>query len=70
MTTSERVAIACQCGSTMTATLVGAVAALELVDVFWEYHRGQGHGGATFRQAANARRRAERARLREEARRG
>jgi hypothetical protein len=47
----------------MTGTVQGARTwdtVTDLTDAFWSLHAGDGHGEATFAEARNARRRAER----------
>lgn len=48
----------CKCGASMVGSGAGDMAAVdELHSVWWSVHHGEGHGLATQREAANARRR-------------
>lgn len=55
----------CLCGAAMTGEVKPATGVAELRDVFDQVHTGDGHGLATQREAANARRRQERRRAKQ-----
>lgn len=55
---SFTIKVYCKCGASMIGSGAGDLDAVdELRDAFWQVHTGEGHGPATQREAANARRR-------------
>ena len=60
MSAEAKFAFYCQCGAAMTGAVEPASTVAELEAVFLSVHSGSGHGPATQREAANARRRSER----------
>ena len=65
---SGHVCLACQCGATLVGHADPVEVAVDLSQLFWLLHRGEGHGATTLQKAATARRRAERQRTTEDGR--
>lgn len=55
----------CLCGGSMVGSASPLAAAEALCEAFNRFHSGEGHGPVTAKQAANARRRENRARVNE-----
>lgn len=56
----------CKCGGSMKGSGAGEMAAVaELQAAWWQIHDGEGHGPATQKEAARARRKVENAYYRE-----